>query len=619
MFRYLALAWDERDPSAQQLASVLTQRLSGQPHWQPAWQQPGLLVMSTRGSPGSNEACRLYGDQGVVLGKLFRRSDLGQTAVRPVSLTARDTEALLSSHGQTLVRDFWGRYVAFLRQTSGEVSVIRDPSGALPCFLKRHQGVCIVFSWLEDLLSLAPEVPRPAVDPSALAQHLVDGEQGDRMTLLQCIGQVLPGERMQIVTAGTGRGTGRKTGQAQGPAHDRPHASSLLWNAFEQARLSQIEDLDEATEALRHTVRACAQAWAGCHARLLFRLSGGVDSSILLSCLSPDDTPAEITCVNYHSAGIDSDERSYARLAGAKALRPLIERERQADFSLPSILNAAPMPTPVLHIGRMGSSRMDAELAATHGATALFSGGGGDQLFFEFHQCWPAADYLRLRGIDRGFPAVLMDAARLGRVSVWRALRLALADRLAPTALVRTPARPMLLLTEAAHHQAAAASRWTHPAWPAASGLPVGKRTQAHQLMYPAGYYDPFERSAAPELVNPLLSQPLVELCLRIPTWLLTRGGQGRGLARAAFAADLPAAIARRRTKGGMEGHIQAVLLSHREFARTLLLDGELHRRSLIDRQRTEALLSGPAAQLASSASEVHICLATEAWLRQWP
>lgn len=604
MFRYIALAWDKHQPESHAIGLALSRRLALQGHWQPALQQPGLQVLCTGAVTGSNEAYPLHAAQGVVLGKLFGLCDLTQGSPGPIVLGPRETDALQTSSGRALVRDYWGRYVCFMRQPSGEILLIRDPSGTLPCFRMRHRGVHIVFSWLEDLLSLAPELPRPEVDAAALAVHLVDGEQGDRQTLLQGISQVLPGECVPLISDGS---TELEAGDGR-----------LLWNVFEQARLAPIENLDEGTEALRHTVRACAMAWASCYPQILFRLSGGVDSSILLSCLSPDDTAAQVTCINYHSAGIDSDERHYARLAATNARRPLIERVRQADFELPSILDAAPMPAPGLHVGRMGSARMDAELAAAHGARALFSGGGGDQLFFEFRQCWPAADYLRLRGIDRGLPAALMSAARLGQVSVWRALRLALAERLGPAALARTPARPMALLTEAAFRQAAAAPHPLHPAWPAATGLPVGKRTQAHQLMYPTAYYDPLERGAAPELVNPLLSQPLVELCLRIPTWVLTHGGRGRGLVRLAFAAQLPPEIARRRTKGGMEGHIQAVLLNHVAFAKALLLDGELARRGLINRTRTEALFSGPPALLASCAGEVHICLAAEAWLRHW-
>lgn len=598
MFRFVGLAWDDKLPSAASTAARLALQLQPAAGWQTALLRPGLHVLVAGVAPGINEVYPLHAGQGVVLGKLFRRSDLTQASQRQVVIGPRDSDTIVHSGGRALVRDYWGRYISFLRGPSGGWHLLRDPSGTLPCFLMHFEGVAIVFSWLEDVLAMFG-LPRPTVDADAVAAQLVHGELGGRETALQGVTQVLPGEVVQI---------GGKT-----------DAGTLLWNAVEQAQLAPLEDLAEATETLRHTVRACAQAWAGCYDSILFRLSGGVDSSILLSCLARGLTPARVTCVNYHSPGPDSDERRYARLAAARAQRELIERERVASFRLDSILAAAPMPTPGNHVGRMGSAQMDAELAAAHGASAMFTGGGGDQLFFEFRQCWPAADYLRLRGLDRGFPAAAMDAARLGQVSVWRAIRLALADCLRPAAPTQAAPRNPNLFTEAALLQAARGQRFDHPAMLPAACLPIGKRTQARQLMYPINYYDPFEREAAPEMVNPLLSQPLVELCLRLPTYVLAHGGRGRALARRAFAADLPPEIATRRSKGGMEEHIRAVLLDNLDVAKGLLLEGELVRRGLVDRARAEALLCGPPATLAGRAGEIHICLAIEAWLRHWP
>jgi asparagine synthase (glutamine-hydrolysing) len=598
MFRYLALAWDNSVPSTAALTRRLTLNLQASSHWQPAFLRPGLHVLVTGTSKGVNEVYPLHDGQGAVLGKLFRRHDLTRSSSTQVQLDARNSDAIVSSGGRALVRDYWGRYISFLPGASGGFQVLRDPSGTLPCFLMRTQGVTIVFSWLEDVLDLAPDISLPTVNADALTAQLVFGEQGGRETALQGISQVLPGEVV--------------------PLGDKLAAGTLLWSAIEHAHLAPIEDVAEAAETLRQTVRASSQAWANCYDNILFRLSGGVDSSILLSCLAQGQTPAQVTCVNYHSKGVDSDERGYARLAAAKAQRELIERERVAHFRLETILRAAPMPTPASHVGRMGSTQMDAELAAALAARTLFTGGGGDQLLFEFRHCWPAADYLRLRGLDRGFPAAAMNAARLGQVSVWRAIRLALADRVHGTSAAKVSPRFPNLFTEAAMARAAQGSRFLHPALHSDTGLPIGKRTQARQLMYPISYYDPFEREAAPEMVNPLLSQPLVELCLRIPTYVLTHGGRGRGLARRAFAGDLPPEVTNRRAKGGMEEHILAVLLDNREFTKGLLLDGELVRRGLIARERTEALMNSDATTLAGRSGEIHNCLALEAWLRHW-
>ena len=600
MFRFIALAWEPTSASDAALARGLAQQLLAHAAWQRAWSRPGLQVFAAGLAPRIHEVLPFDGDGGVVLGKLFRRGD-GAASTAPVMLDAADSASIVRSGGTALVRGFWGRYVAFWHDPLVGCWVLRDPGGSLPCYRLQHEGLTILFSWLEDILDCFPGLPRPRVNTDGLAAHLVLGELGGRATALEGVTQVLPGERLSL--------------------HVAPGSSSLLWNAFDQARLPPIDHLPTAEAALRQTVRDCALAWASCHDRILLRLSGGVDSSILLSCLASGRTPAEVTCLNYHSPGADSDERHYARLAATRAQRTLLERERVSGFRLEPILEAARLPTPGSHVGRMGSARMDAALAAQTGASALFTGGGGDQLFFEFRQWWPAADHLRLRGFDRAFLRAAMDAARLGKVSVWRVLRLALADRLRRHPPVQTPGRYLTLVTQdtiAQVCEAARDPRFVHPALLADTPLPIGKWTQAMQLMHPVSCYDPLEREAAPELVNPLLSQPLVELCLRLPTYVLAHGGRGRALARRAFADDLPPEIANRQSKGGMEEHLRAVLLGNLDFIRALLLDGELVRRGLIDRGRTETALSGRPTTLASRAGEIHIALGVEAWLRRW-
>src|SRR3546814_11360303 len=53
------------------------------------------------------------------------------------------------------------------------------------------------------------------------------------------------------------------------------------------------------------------------------------------------------------------------------------------------------------------------------------------------------------------------------------------------------------------------------------------------------------------EPVHPLMSQPIVEACLSVPSWEACRGGIDRSFARRSFARDLPASVIERRVKGG--------------------------------------------------------------------
>jgi asparagine synthase (glutamine-hydrolysing) len=157
-----------------------------------------------------------------------------------------------------------------------------------------------------------------------------------------------------------------------------------------------------------------------------------------------------------------------------------------------------------------------------------------------------------------------------------------------------------------------------HPWFRAPRKVSSGKLWQAHQLLFPVNFYNPLGSDADPEPVAPLLSQPLVELVLRIPVWLLTLGGWDRALARRAFRHDVPEAIVTRRTKGGQEEHAKSILVRNLGFARELLLQGALVRERILEKDRVADVLSGQPSRTRTSNVEIYACLSVEAWLRQW-
>ncbi|MCC5617899.1 hypothetical protein LC605_23005 [Nostoc sp. CHAB 5836] len=604
MFRYLALVWNASQPRT----SASAQRLGGtwqrQADWRPALRRPGLQVFTTGERPGINEAQVLHGGLGLVLGKLFRRVEFDATPAPGATLSEADAKSILDTGGRALVEQFWGRYVAFLPAPSDATVILRDPSGSLPCFKLRHGDVWIYFSWLEDALQITAatggegETASPAartVNWDLLAHRFLYGAQNGRETALTEITQVLPGELVDS-EAGT---------------------STLLWSAVSHARAAADRDGIEAATLLGHAVRSCTRSWASCYDTLLLRLSGGVDSSILVSCLAAGQSPSDVICINYYSPGSDTDERRYAMLAAGQAGRDLLTRERDPAFRIQRVLASARMPNPVTYVGAMNAAT-DAKLAAAYRAGAMFTGAGGDPLFYEMASWWPAADYLRDRGWDPGFLPAALDAARVGRISLWRCLKFATREHVKPDLAARTATTRADWLPGDFAHDRVDGLRFAHPELRAATDLPIGKYMQTAALMHPIGYYDPFEQAAAPEAVHPLFSQPLVELCLRLPTYLLIRGGRGRALARRAFAAELPKQIAARRSKGGTDDHIKAVLQNDHDFVCGLLLDGHLVRRGFINRARLEAALRGGPTTLDWSPGLIHELVAVEAWLTRW-
>jgi asparagine synthase (glutamine-hydrolysing) len=597
MFRYIALAWNDAIPARSAAALRMSGALQAHAAWQAHVLEPGLHVFTAGAGEGANGLYRLSPFRGVVLGRFFRRGELGKPRTADVQLTEAEIDRIVRTEGQSLINDFWGRYVALL-PASGASHVLRDPSGALPCYRLQLDGVGIAFSWLEGLLEALPGLPLPGINWDGVAAHLAQGQLSGVATALDEVFHVPAGEVACLDTESA--------------------AARPLWDAGCVARHPIDEPPARAAGRLRQTVRACARAWTDCHDAILLRLSGGLDSAILLGSLDRSDTRALITCVNYHSPGSDSDERPYARSAAKRAGRPLIERECDAGYPLERVLSVALTPAPESYVGRLSMGQMDAELAAVHGAGALFTGGGGDQLFFEQRCTWPGADYLQLRGLDGGFLSAMQDAARLGRVSVWRAMRRAIVDGYLASATRGSTGSRLTLAPEVVSPGFRPPERFVHPCLARADDLPIGKLKQLRQLVSAFGYYDPYLREAAPELVNPLLSQPLIELCLGLPTYLLTHGGRGRALARHAFADDIPPQIANRRSKGGMEEHLTEVLHRNLPFVRELLLDGQLVEHGLLDRARLEDALSGRPSTVQAHVGEIHGYVAVEAWLQRW-
>jgi asparagine synthase (glutamine-hydrolysing) len=102
------------------------------------------------------------------------------------------------------------------------------------------------------------------------------------------------------------------------------------------------------------------------------------------------------------------------------------------------------------------------------------------------------------------------------------------------------------------------------------------------------GFSRAFAEFSRPEITFPLISQPIIEVCLRTPTYTLIDGGWDRSTARRAFADLLPREIVRRRAKGGADHLAREILDANASFIRERLLGGTLSREKLIDRRQLE-------------------------------
>jgi asparagine synthase (glutamine-hydrolysing) len=531
----------------------------------------------------------LAGGGGIVLGTVFDR-EADAASVRPLSAFTETQSFLISrSAGRRLVHDFWGRYVAFIPTTHPQrLLVLRDPVGSLPCFSVVTGGVRLFFSTASDIAPLG--ILNPEIDWTFMAAHVV------RPRYLRChqtafkgVEEVLPGECWSV-----GHGNGRITRQ-------------LYWSPTQFSTLDK-DDVTGLVARLRATTELCVAAWASCYPRVTHLLSGGIDSSIVLYCLRNRRLDVEVTALNYFNTFSSyADERPFARLAAASTQCPLVEVEEDPASADLKVLMTAPasVKPPDMQYYQTHSA-LEREVTDRTCSSAVFNGTGGDHLFYLSPLSLSAADYVAEQGVDRYLLTLCNEIARYEDTLFWNVLAASVRDgwrfrQWDPNLHIRK----IRLATPKANLEALDSGMLDPPWLALADGLPMGKLEHLRAASVANDFYHPMAPRHSPERVSPLVSQPLIELCLSVPLYILAWHGQDRIIAREAFRNCLPREIIERRAKGIADAFMQRLFARNASFAREILLDGLLVANGYLDRRKLEGVLLRPEGKLMHEAAEV--------------
>jgi asparagine synthase (glutamine-hydrolysing) len=155
---------------------------------------------------------------------------------------------------------------------------------------------------------------------------------------------------------------------------------------------------------------------------------------------------------------------------------------------------------------------------------------------------------------------------------------------------------------------------WTNDA----ADIAPGKRWQISLLAFLLHRHRPIPELQFASQVHPLFSQPLVELCLRIPIDVLLRGGDDRALERAAFRDCVPEQIIRRENKATVGQGMMSKVRESMPFLRELLLDGVLVAARVLDRNALMPYLMSNRPLVERAVRPFFSCLAAEIWARKW-
>src|SRR5258708_39196106 len=102
MLRFVALAWETTSADQTLAVNVLRQRIGADLKLPKVLEVPGLSVFCTGFRPGST-TLQSIGERGILLGTVFRRSDLErQVAPGRTLISASESAAILADGGECL-------------------------------------------------------------------------------------------------------------------------------------------------------------------------------------------------------------------------------------------------------------------------------------------------------------------------------------------------------------------------------------------------------------------------------------------------------------------------------------------------------------------------------------
>jgi asparagine synthase (glutamine-hydrolysing) len=602
MYHFVALVWIASDAGAGSVASNLRREVNRfEPRWTCSIAADGLIVYSQPPKDNALQEYRLPGAGGVVLGRLFP-ADLNAThKTCTVDVSSGTAAQTLETRAKSFTERYWGGYVAFFRTADGEgACVLRDCSGKIPCYRTEFRGVHIVFSDVTDLQCLP--LPPFSITGEYVAAFIRWSELQVRRCGLREVTELLAGDCFEI---------------RHGSAHQRS-----LWNPCTISRTSDINTYGRAIQDLRNTTERCVNAWSTTYDPVLLSLSGGLDSAIVLGCLGTSDRSNTVVCVNFFGENSGEDERQYARAAARRYGVSLIERKRDADTQvfdsrlLRGPLTAKPTIPPILQ--KLELDLMN-QIATETGASAVWTGQGGDHLFFQTSVSLGAADYFSMRGVGRGLIGAVVDAARLSRTSYWSVLRNAWTiTRPKARWLPQTPNENGVDFVNRDALPRNIDEFVSHPWVQDLESLPRGKAFQISLIAEVLNRQRPLPRLEYAHEHHPLLSQPILESCLHIPTFFLTRGGRQRALAREAFDHLVPREILNREDKGDTTSMVIDRIRRSEPHICELLLDGQLVRDKIISRVALEPYLLQRRPFCSTTYISLLACIAAEVWMTTW-
>lgn len=473
-----------------------------------------------------------------------------------------------------------------------QTSITRARSGMMPCLFIRQEDFIAVASDLSCLVDARLIAPKP--DPEVVADHLMFPGNSGRATAVSGVFELFPGETLIF--------------------NGRDHKILQDWVPMD-SMAHPIDDLDAGASGVRDSIESVFEQLSSRIGNVLVTTSGGLDSSIVGALCAKHFQ--KVRFVTFFTRDPLGDERAYARCLAEHCGVELIEIDISDHRNDARITAGGHLARPSTRASGRSKSDILLELAAKCRADAIFNGFGGDNVFCFMQSSTPLLDRLYSGFKPTGLRDTTRDLMQMTGCSAPRLLShaaSALARHVQSGGLYNWTTQTRFLGVETASLKR---PKYPHPwleetrSWNLSHLSRTAMLTRAHPAI------DRFTRGSGCPNISPLLSGPVLDTCLAIPSWHWCHGGINRAVARMAFAAILPAAILSRVEKGSPVAAYARTYSDNRADLIDFLADGFLADAQIVNSNQIAKFLRSSDPMRNTDFLRILELADTESWCRQ--
>ena len=552
-----------------------------------------ILIGGKRKGASKAEKVQILGNnEGLLVGRIFEKSTNA-----PATLNDHLTH-IESTKGKWLSDRYWGSYIlAFINNHEKTITLLRDPQGLSNLFIVETSDATF-FSCDSTILYDVLEV-KPELDWSYLTSFVAGAHNITYRTPFKTITELFPGHGITL--------------SAQSSS-----SPFLFWDPTQLSHSHKTEQ--EYEDALISTFYACTKAWTQESPNIGIELSGGVDSSSVVMALK--DMVSEdkkIMSFNfYHPAVASSDERKYAKK---------IAQACKIDLECINLNNYLPFSKfPTKRIDKPASFLLDhalnseiAERAHLYGDLEFLSGQGGDHLFMAPPPVESIADYVLLKGY-RGITTKIKDISAYYRMPLLRVLT----QNFSTLLKYRLGTVDIELLNKlspwmnSTFQEKLDKNIFKVPFWDKLKQLPPAKVRHIMAIYQATLYIDRGHKIHNRPVLNPFLSQPLIELGLSLPTYQLYSDGYDRAPFRRGMYKASNHEYIWRKTKGETSGVIMLGLTKNLTAITELILEGKFVKEKLVNKELLYDQIQEMRHGKGDALWPIINLLAVELWFNTW-